>query len=153
MAEDTKPAKGARYALYKEKGWTRYDHDKKAIAKARELKDWPLLMTQTELAGILGVQSKTVSEMRKRGLGPDWFTTTGTRIYYKKEDVMRWFDECKKDNQLYLDECHQWGKGNGQLQRAKKRFYAKEIKDRPKKSKQKPKTVSPHLVFRDEKES
>ena len=139
------------YAKQKTKGQTRWAYDQKAKAKARLLTEWPLVMNTTQLAGILDLQSRTLIEWRKRGVGPDWFTTIGTRAYYRKEDVLDWIEECKQDNQAYLDEVAQFGKKAGYIKRAKKRFYANSKEGRARKAKKKKATGSAHLVFRQDK--
>jgi hypothetical protein len=49
------------------------------------------VLDQHELSGLLGVDSRTVSTWRTKGVGPA-FIKVGNRVMYREADVTRWLD-------------------------------------------------------------
>jgi predicted DNA-binding transcriptional regulator AlpA len=49
------------------------------------------VLDQAELCALLGVDSRTVSTWRTKGVGPA-FIKVGNRVMYREADVTRWLD-------------------------------------------------------------
>lgn len=54
------------------------------------------LLDPPALARYLKCSLATLKSWRRRGIGPAWFTTSPKMIWYRREHVSAWIDECER---------------------------------------------------------